>query len=213
MRKLQPGGVGLFVFLAVFATATAARAQDGPGIGIGPRVTFQTGDDAVPNSSVLRILGGQVKLRLTSKTAVELSADYKSSLDETLRERVKSLPFQASLLVFPIRSAVSPYVLAGLGWYRQSITSSGETLAIREMGYHGGVGAEVRVGKRIALHGDYRYTHIRFGGDGSGAGGSGPTVSAVTTALSLIPKLTSLQESLKMSHQGSMWNWGLTYFF
>lgn len=210
MRNPRWGGIGLFVFLAAFAEATGARAQDGSGFGIGPRVTFQTGDDAVPHSSALRILGGQVKLRLTSKTAVELSADYESTLNETLRERVKSLPFQASVLVFPIRSVVSPYVLGGLGWYRQSITNSGETLAIREMGYHGGVGAEVRVGKRMALHGDYRYTHIRFGGDDSG---SGATVSTVTTALALIPKLTSLQESLKMSRQGSMWNWGMTFFF
>ena len=126
------------------------------------------------------------------------------------------------MLVFPIRSVVSPYVLGGLGWYRQSITSTPSanganganganvTTSIHEMGYHGGVGAEVRVGKRIALHGDYRYTYIRFGGDDSG---SGATVSTVTTALALIPKLTSLQESLKMSHQGSMWNWGMTFFF
>jgi hypothetical protein len=32
-------------------------------------------------------------------------------------------------------------------------------------------------------------------------------------ALALIPRLTPLQESLKMSHQGSTLNWGLTFFF
>jgi opacity protein-like surface antigen len=215
MGKLQRGSIGLFVFLAVFAPI-AAHAQDGPGLGIGPRVTFQTGDAAVPNSSVLRVLGGQLKLRLTSKTEVELSADYQSSLDATLRERVKSLPLQASLLVFPIRSVVSPYVLGGVGWYRQSIFNGGDTIAIREMGLHGGVGAEVRVGKRIAIHGDYRYNHIRFGdpaSPGQATSSAAVSPSTVATAISLLPKLTALQESLKMSHQGSMWNWGLTFFF
>lgn len=215
MGKMQRGSIGLLVFLAVF-TPTAAHAQDGPGLGIGPRITFQTGDSAVPNSSVLRVLGGQVKLRLTSKTEVELSADYQSSLDATLRERVKSLPLQASVLVFPIRSVISPYVLGGVGWYRQSIFNAGNTIAIRELGFHGGVGAEVRVGKRIAVHGDYRYNHIRFGdptSPGESPSSAAIAPSTVATAISLLPKLTALRESLKVSHHGSMWNWGLTFFF
>lgn len=213
MGNLQRGGIGLFAVLGIFAAAAGAAAQDGPGLGIGPRVTFQTGDDSIPNQPSLRLLGGQVRLRLTPKTIIELSADYKSSTNEALTEKVKSLPVQASLLLFPVRATISPYVLGGLGWYSQSVTTvarAGDTQSIREIGYHGGLGAELRAGKHIALHADYRYTHIRFGGDDSRSAAS---VATVTTALSLIPKLTALQESLKLSHQGSVWNWGMTFFF
>jgi len=211
MRELQWGRIGLFVF-ATFLVHGPAAAQDGPGLGIGPRITFRAGDPAVASSSPLRVVGGQLKMRLTPKAAVELSADYRSSLDDTRTARVKSLPFQASLLVFPVRSAVSPYVLGGLGWYSQSITTQraagvvGATESIREIGYHGGIGAEARVGKRIAIHADYRYTRIRFGGGDR-------TPAATSERASRIPVLTSLQQSLKLSHQAAMWNWGLTFFF
>lgn len=219
--------IGLFVFGLVFAVSSVASAQTGGAIGIGPRVTFQTGDRSVPNSSALRVLGGQFKLRLSPATAIEVSADYESRLNESLTERAKTMPIQASLLVFPIHTVVAPYLLGGIGWYRHSLTSatgstattSATTTSIREMGYHGGLGAEVRVGTRIAIHGDYRYNHIRFGG----AGGSSTQAtkqatsaglgSAAASAVTLAPKLSAIQESLKLSSQGSMWNWGVTFFF
>lgn len=209
-----------FVVLGLFF-AIPASAQTGGAFGIGPRVTFQSGEVAVPNSSVLRILGGQAKVRLTPSTAIEVSADYESKLNESLTERAKSMPIQASVLYFPVRSVVSPYVVGGVGWYRHSLTTTPATgpvltTSIREMGYHAGLGAEFRVGRRMAIHGDYRYNHIRFGGSPTEPDKQGTSTSIVATtatALSLIPKLTAIQESLKMSNQGSMWNWGLTFFF
>lgn len=216
--------IGFVVLALFFAGADLALAQTGGAFGLGPRVTFQRGDEGVPDSSALRILGGQLKLRLSPGTAIEVSADYDSSLDETLKQRVKSMPIQASVLVFPVRSVVAPYVLGGIGWYRQSITDAGATSAastttsIREMGYHAGLGAEVRVGKRIAIHGDYRYNHIRFGGSGSASAATPvrETPSAGISAsnpFAIAGKLSPIQESLKLSHQGSLWNWGLTFFF
>jgi hypothetical protein len=218
--------IGLFVVVAVFALSGAAQAQTGGAFGIGPRVTFQSADQAVPNSSALRLLGGQAKLRLTPSASIEVSADYESELNESLTQRAKTMPIQASLLYFPVRAVVSPYVLGGLGWYKHSLTevtptsSAAATTSIREMGYHAGLGAEVRVGKRMAIHGDYRYNHIRFGGAGTTTTEQAvkqPTstsiVATAATAISLVPKLSAIQESLKMSSQGSMWNWGLTVFF
>ena len=221
--KCRIGSVVLGLF---FLAAAPADAQDGGAFGIGPRVTFQRGDEAVPGSSALRLLGGQLKLRLTPGTAIEVSADYESSIQEGLRQRVKSMPIQASLLVFPVKSMVAPYLLGGVGWYRQSITDAGPTssaattTSIREMGYHAGVGVEVRV-KRIAIHGDYRYNHIRFGGSGDAPApaASTPASTPATTGgmspsvVSFVPGLSTIQESLKMSHQGSLWNWGVTFFF
>lgn len=218
--------IGFFVCGLFFALSGAAEAQTGGAFGIGPRVTFQRGDAAVPNSSQLRVLGGQLKLRLSPSTAIEVSADYESKLNQSLTQRAKTMPIQASVLVFPVRSMVAPYFLGGLGWYRHSLTnatgktvSTATTTSIREMGYHGGVGAELRVSRRIAIHGDYRYTHIRFGAaaaattSSSQQKSSGGIASTAISAVSLAPRLSALQESLKLSSQGSMWNWGVTFFF
>ena len=215
--------IGFFVFGLLFAISTAAHAQTGGAIGIGPRVTFQSGDQSVPNSSALRVLGGQFKLRLSPSTAIEVAADYESKLNESLTQRARTMPIQASVLVFPIHTVVAPYVLGGLGWYHHSLTSASgaagsTTTSIREMGYHAGLGAEVRVGSRMAIHGDYRYNHIRFGGDGNATQAQKQTASAgvastAVSAVSLLPKLSAIQESLKLSSQGSMWNWGVTFFF
>jgi hypothetical protein len=208
--------VGFVVFGVLFGVADLAHGQSGgPGgaFGIGPRVTFQRGDEAVPDSSALRVFGGQIKMRLSPSTAIEVSADYDSKLTRTtsLTQRAKSMPIQASLLMFPVRSVISPYVLGGVGWYRHSLTTSASgasgasgttTETIREMGYHAGLGAELRIGNRMALHGDYRYNHLRFGGN-----------DAPATPSSTFPGLSAIQESLKLSSGGSMWNWGVTFFF
>ena len=210
--------IGLLSLCLCLGVPGLARAQSPGGVfGIGPRVTFQTADNDIPNSSALRILGGQIKLRMSPRTAIEVSADYESHLDERLDQRVKTMPIQASLLMFLTKSPLAPYVLGGVGWYKKSVTETGSTIlssttqSIREMGYHAGLGAEVRAG-RFAIHGDYRYTHLRFGGSGDDTGAASSAGTASTLA-SLVPGLSTLQESLKASHQGSMWNWGLTFFF
>jgi hypothetical protein len=215
--------IGFVVFGLIFGLSDPALAQ-GLGIGLGPRLTVQPGKDGAPNNTSLRLFGGQFKLNVTPKAAIELSADYETRTDETLSQRAKTMPIQASVLYFPIRSVVSPYVVGGVGWFRHELTTgttsaTPTTASIREMGYHGGVGAEVRINRRVTIHGDYRYTHLRFGGSPqtehqpttSGSPASIPgTVAAVTT---LIPKLTAVQESLKAASQGSIWNWGVTFFF
>ena len=207
--------IGLLCLCWCLAAPGLARAQGA--FGIGPRVTFQRVDDTIPDASALRIFGGQLKLKMTPRTAIEVSADYESHLvDESLDRRVKTMPIQASLLMFLTKSAFAPYLLGGVGWYRKSITEPGPTTlsttttSVREWGYHAGLGAEIRAG-HFAIHGDYRYTKLRFGGpddaDGSSPGG------VASTLVSLVPGVGTLQDSLKASHQGSMWNWGLTFFF
>jgi opacity protein-like surface antigen len=223
------GSIGFVVCGLLVGVADLAHAQSGASggaFGIGPRVTFQRGDEAIPDSSALRVFGGQIKMRLSPSTAIEVSADYDSKLSKTttLTQRARSMPIQASLLMFPIRSVISPYVLGGVGWYRHSLTTSASgassasgattTETIREMGYHAGLGAELRVGQRMAIHGDYRYNHIRFGGSGSSSTQlRRETPNAALIGLSSVPGLSAIQESLKLSNGGSMWNWGVTFFF
>ena len=64
--------IGFVVFGLLFGVADLAHAQTGGAFGIGPRVTFQRGDEAVPNSSALRVFGGQVKMRLSPATAIDV---------------------------------------------------------------------------------------------------------------------------------------------
>jgi opacity protein-like surface antigen len=205
MRFLRACGIGLLFCTAMTLLPAGAAAQGT--VGLGPRLTFNRGDASVPGSTALRMLGGQMKFRMSPKTALELALDYHSELSDDLKTRVKDYPFQASLLVYPMSTTIAPYLIGGVGWYSQSIgTLEGaqveETVTTRKMGYHAGVGAEVRAGRHVTLHGDYRYTFLGMGDDSNGTPGGLP-----------LPGTIGLQERLKLTHQGSMWNWGATFFF
>lgn len=188
---------------ALILPATPARAQ---GIGVGPRLSLVRGADTSPDGSqrfsggVLRVGGG--------KTAIELAMDYRSGLTGDLTERITDIPIQASLLIYPVRARVAPYLLGGVGWYSQNVERFSATGAAvvdeqttRRMGYHGGLGVELRVHRHIGLHGDYRYTFLHFGDDDAGLG---------TTS---VPRLIPFAERLKLSHEGSMFTWGATFYF
>jgi hypothetical protein len=202
---------GVLVGAAALVVAPEAAAQsDGPGFAVGPRLTFIRGanDSTEPSQrfsgAVMRLGGG--------KTAIELAIDYRSDITGDLSERIKDYPIQGSLLFFPVRSTVSPYLLGGLGWYTQSVQrlepgGLGPVLdeeTTRRVGYHGGLGAELRLHRHFGLYGDYRYTFIRFGGD------EPEPPEAPTTST---PRLIPFAERLRMSHEGSMWTWGATFFF
>lgn len=195
--------------LAVIAlTPAAAGAQT---FSIGPRVSLVQPDPAVDVASD-RYAGGALRMKLSPRTAIELAMDWRSTTSDDATVRVRDYPVQASLLVFPVRAALSPYLVGGAGWYSQNMQAleDGAVIAeqtVRRLGYHGGFGAEIRMGRRAALFADYRYTFIRFRGQADedtgeeGAGGFG------------IPGFGSLVDTFKLSHEGSMWTGGVTINF
>ena len=195
-------------FVAVFVVGpVAAFAQDGGSFGIGPRITFVRGSaDSTDGSQ--RFNGGAIRLG-GGRTAIEIGMDYRSDVTGNLAERIKDYPIQASLLIFPVRARIAPYLLAGVGWYSQNVTRfsapTGEVVVLeettRKMGYHAGFGGEVRVHRRLGLHGDYRYTRLKFGGDED------------EDAPSLIPGWIPGAQRLKLSHEGSAFTWGATVYF
>jgi hypothetical protein len=184
--------------LALLLTAAPCAAQ---GFGIGGRMSMVRGDvQADPAAVALRFLGGQLRARLSPKTALEVSLERRSE-NPSLTKRVNDYPLQGSLLLYPIRSTFSPYVLGGLGWYTHVVDtlSAGQVVtsdSSRTMGYHAGFGAELKLGGHAGVHADYRYTMLHFG-DSSGTGGV--TVPLVS--------------SLKPSYDGSMWTAGFTFYF
>lgn len=194
------------VLLGVLALPARAEAQS---IGFGPRFAFVRGD--VKADSSTRYSGGLLRLGTSPRTAIELSLDYRSHLNEDLTTRIKEYPIQGSLLLYPVRSTVSPYILGGIGWYKQNVAKVDgeeivESVATRRTGYHAGVGGEIWFGRHATLHVDYRYTFIRFGKPGEEAAATQP--GAIP-----IPGLGGLQDSLKLSHEGSMWTSGVTLYF
>ncbi len=195
---MRAGMVAGVVSLVV-GLVTPAEAQ----IGIGPRLTFVRGAGGADGSQ--RFSGGFIRFG-SGKTAVEIAMDYRSGLTGDLTERVRDYPIQASLLVYPVRARISPYLLGGVGWYSQNVERVSGTSPIvqettRRRGYHAGFGAEVRLARHFGLHGDYRYTLLGFGDDDAS------DESAST------PRLIPFAERLKLSHKGSMFAWGATLYF
>jgi hypothetical protein len=199
LRRLLP-----LVLLASFP-AVPCRAQ---GVGIGARFSFVRGDiqtDAVSQ----RFTGGQIRAWISKRTALEVSLERRTEGNELLTERVRDYPLQASLLLFPIHSTFSPYVLGGMGWYThrveqldgKAVTASTTT---RRAGSHAGFGAEMRLGRHAGLHADYRYTFLHFGGDDSSKSGLTSAGHGLlgTSGASFLP-----------SYEGSMWTAGLTVYF
>lgn len=181
-------------FLCVMvATGAPCAAQ---GLGLGGRMAMVRGNiDA--STSTDRFFGGQLRLGLSPRSALEVSIDRRTDSDDALTRRVVSTPIQGSLLLYPVRATLSPYVLGGVGWYAQKVEQlAGGTVTAsetsRRFGYHAGIGGELRLGRHAGLHADYRYTFLDFGSDEDD---------------------DSLIERLAPSHEGSMWTAGVTLYF
>ena len=141
--------VSVLALAAFVFSATPAAAQ---GIGIGPRLTFVKGGD--PDAESQRFTGAAIRLG-DGKAALEVAMDFRSSSGDDLTERVKDYPIQLSLLYFPVRTRLAPYLLGGLGWYSQRVEVLGplqvEPETTRKVGYHAGLGGELRFGRHVGI--------------------------------------------------------------
>jgi len=186
-------------FLAGSLLLASPAASDAQSFGLGGRLGMirSDADSGAPSE---RFTGGHIRARISPRTALEVGLDLRTSTNETLTERVRDYPIQASLLVFPVNAVFAPYLLGGGGWYtsqRQTAEGAGwrTTDSMRRFGWHGGFGAELRLGRHAAAHADYRYTHLRFSDE--------DTTEAERSGLTrFLP-----------SYQGSMWTAGLTLYF
>ena len=201
--------------LMVGLAATAARAQ---GFGIGPRMVFVSASDSTAQAATApantRFTGAFVRLRTGTRLALEASFDYRSTMNTAQTERVRSTPIQGSVLYYPIRSDIQPYLVGGIGWYRERYETlnggvSTSTVDSSKVGYHAGIGGELMLGRRASIFVDYRYTFINLGIPGGAASAAATAVSALTSVTGLL----SMGDSLGLSHKGSMWTTGMTVYF
>ena len=185
-----------------FLSWSAPAAAQGQAFGIGGRLSMVRGD-VDTDTSAERFTGGQIRAGLSPRTALEVSLDLRTETNTASTQRVREYPIQASLLLFPVRSVLAPYVLGGGGWYSQKFETlaNRETVAsetVREFGWHAGFGGELKLGRHAGAHADYRYTFLDFGDDEENA----PASPSDNGGFPFLP-----------SHRGSMWTAGLTFYF
>lgn len=203
--------------LAIAVTVLLPSALQAQAIGIGPRMSLvrPDADASLPDEAPSdRYTGGALRLRISPRTAIELAADWKSTTSEDATVRLRNYPVQASVLLYPVNAALAPYIVGGVGWYSQTMEALDEGAAVtaqtvRRFGYHGGVGADIKMGKRATLFADYRYRFIRFG---SGSNDALPEGEAGAGAFGL-PGVGSLLDTFRMSHEGGMWTGGVVINF
>lgn len=194
-------------FVALACIPAPAVAQEGA-LGIGVRFAMIRNDaHAETDAGSVRFTGGQLRLRTSKRTALELSLDFNSETSTDQTVRTKDRPFQASLLLYPAKSVFSPYLLGGIGWYKHDVDLMANnevvsTASTTEFGYHAGFGAQLRMGGHAGLHADYRYTFLHFGSDTPTGSNLAERSSLLSSASSLLP-----------SYRGSMWTAGLTVYF
>ena len=191
MRTALVSAGVLFVALGV---AVPCWAQ---GFGLGGRMSLVRGDVGT-STSAERFLGGLIKLPLSRRSTLEISLDRRKETNDSLTERTVEIPLQGSLLLYPVRTTLSPYVLAGVGWYSHRVEqlAAGTVTASetsRRFGSHAGIGGELKLGRHAGVHADYRYTFLKFGGDDD-------------EGESVVGRLTP-------SYEGSMWTAGMTLYF
>jgi Outer membrane protein beta-barrel domain len=188
-----------FVLAAVLACLPAAPCL-AQGFGIGARASFMK-VDAKSDAPRDRFLGGQLRAWMSKTVGLELAIDRRTQYNESRTERVRDSPLQASLLLALGHASFTPYLLGGVGWYTHTVdTIAGDEVTATTRGHrtgtHAGFGAELRAGRHLALHGDYRYTFLHFGDD--------PESPATTN---------SSGSRFLPSYEGSMWTAGLTVYF
>lgn len=119
-----------------------------PGLQFGGRATYMK----VRGDSDDWFAGAQLRVHMTRNWAVEGAADYRQT------SSVDVFPVQASLIGYLVPDGpVTPYVLAGAGWYFTHVRSGSTT---NRFGPHVGGGLEFLLDRHWSIDGSYRYIWI-----------------------------------------------------
>lgn len=184
--------MAVVVSAALAASPSIASAQ----VGVGARMAWVTANSDADVDRV-RFVGGQVRL-LANRWGLEVAMDRHSEEFPLLNQKFTETPIQTSLLLRMGSRKVTPFLLAGPGWYRRKVElldgPNDATLVDTEFGWHAGVGLEVFAGRHLGIHGDYRYTFLDFNGDDE------------DDDEGFIGRLLP-------NHRGSMWTLGASIYF
>jgi hypothetical protein len=119
--------------------------------------------------------GGHARVRVLKYLAGEFSAQYREDTFGFANGDIKleTVPLQLSAIVYPLAMIpVSPYFLAGTGWYRLEATVEGDldlpyvfgegSISITESAPHVGAGVEAFIGDHFSIGGDVRWVFLDF---------------------------------------------------
>jgi hypothetical protein len=193
----------LVLLLALAGLAASAPPAAAQAFGIGPRLSFVRGDlpEDIPST---RFTGGAIRLLSSPHVGIEAALDHRSETSADGLTRLRQTPFQGSLLLFVVRSTLSPYLLGGIGIYTEFhdvLDADGlvtATATERTTGWHFGFGSELRFARHVSAFADYRYRSVRFG-DADEEGNEPINLPGL--------------KNLGITHQGSMWTAGAMFYF
>ncbi|MDP3543460.1 MAG: outer membrane beta-barrel protein [Elusimicrobiota bacterium] len=157
--RFAPRWISALVLAAAVLAPEFARAE-GPeiaeGVSLGGRAMYYRPKGADEGS----LSGGaQLRVHLSSMFALEGSIDYRKSTFGTVT--VDVYPVQASLLMYLLPSSpLTPYLLAGGGWYYTHVRAPYEKTQYR-FGPHAGAGLKMSLSKSWSIDGSYRYLWTR----------------------------------------------------
>lgn len=146
--------------LSLSALAGAAVAADAPpfpypGLSLGGRAVYYRADDG---DRATWNPGAQARWTFVSPIALEVSADYQRHAFEGTTAH--ALAAQGSVLAYFVRRRVSPFVLAGAGWYLTRVNAPNMRRNLSRIAPHLGLGAQWFVTPEWSLDATYRYVWI-----------------------------------------------------
>lgn len=145
----------LFLAAALAVPAAARDMGDRSGLSLGGRAAYLEPDDSEAGGGELHG-GAQVRIGLGEIFGIEGSADYRQA--EFGNRTLDIYPVQASLLAYILPGKpVSPFILAGAGWYFTSVRD-GDT--DNRFGPHVGAGLSAFIHPRWSLDATYRYVFV-----------------------------------------------------
>jgi opacity protein-like surface antigen len=150
------GAIIVLVLTVPASNALAALDRDGFWLSLGPRATyFVEKDNDFDNGKFFG--GAQLRLHFGQTFAIEGSVDYRREKFDSSRADV--YPVQVSGLVYLIRNfPISPYLLAGGGWYYTHVKGPGAFDDTQHrFGAHTGGGVELFLSRVWSLDAGYRY--------------------------------------------------------
>ncbi len=160
----------IFVGLALPCIASADELQFGLGI---TTSVLSYNEDEIDESRMF--WGGQARLRVMKYMMAEVSLQKREDNFNVRGGSIEldTVPLQFSGIVYPLAMLpVSPYVVAGTGWYFLTATVTGDidlpyvtgsgTIKHTEQAFHIGVGVEAFIGNHVSIGGDIRKVFLDF---------------------------------------------------
>ncbi len=151
------------LLILLLVPTQAASAETMPPFGLGARLGFlkaTEADDPIAYGGVL------ARFHLTESLAIEGSVDYRRETYENGDITVRTIPVMATGLFYIAPGLpISPYLLAGVGWYYADIDHTGRFVTLgnirrNRIGGHLGAGIELPLSRSLAIDGNFRYVFL-----------------------------------------------------